>query len=111
MMLKINVAKDFNDAIGVRLKSVSDYSAEHFYFKHLKPKFMKALKKKEKLHLYMDGTWGYPDSFIYEAFGMISYKFGYEVKDSLVIHNSEDEDLEDTIYKAIKERDCHIVDI
>jgi hypothetical protein len=67
-MKTIVVAKDFSDTPGGRFKKDGPNSGEEFREKHLKPEFDK-LKGNEKLLIDFDGSYGYPTSFLEEAFG------------------------------------------
>ena len=64
--MKINIAKDFSDAPGGRNLSDGKYSGEEFQKKVLEPAFK---KNKETIIVDLDGTFGYPPSFLEEAFG------------------------------------------
>ena len=64
----IVVAKDFSDTPGGRFKKDGPNSGEEFKERYLKPEFDK-LKGNEKLLIDFDGSYGYPTSFLEEAFG------------------------------------------
>ena len=68
-MISIVIKKDFTDAPGPRYIKQGEYSGEYFREKFLVPKMKEALEKKEKLFIDLDGTFGYPTSFLEEAFG------------------------------------------
>lgn len=68
-MLSINISKDFSETPGARYRSEGDYSGEEFRESMLKPKFEEALQNNEKLTINLDGGYGYPTSFLEEAFG------------------------------------------
>lgn len=68
-MIIINIAKDFSDTPGARFIKEGDYSGELFRKKLLEPKFEEAIEKKQKLIINLDGGYGYPTSFLEEAFG------------------------------------------
>lgn len=61
----IRIADDFSKTLGGRTRRRSDFSGEEFRTKHLIP----ALKRGVPVKVIMDGTTGYPSSFIDEAFG------------------------------------------
>ncbi len=71
---------------GHRYKSEGKGSGEEFREDYLIPAFDKALKKGEKLYVYMDGAeFGYTTSFLDEAFGGLARVRGKD----LVISNLE----------------------
>ena len=74
----IKISKDFTDTPGARYKNESDYSGEEFRESILEPKFTEAEKNGEKLIVDLDGGYGYPTSFLEEAFGGLARKLGSE---------------------------------
>lgn len=74
-MIEINICKDFTDAPGPRYKEQGKYSGESFRDDLLIPKLNEAIEKEEKLLINLDGTFGYPTSFLEEAFGGLTEKF------------------------------------
>lgn len=80
-MLEIVIAKDFSDAPGARYIKEGDYSGEQFRIQLLEPKYKEAFEKKEKLRIILDGGYGYPTSFLEEAFGGLARI--YDKKDIL----------------------------
>lgn len=68
-MLTIKIVKDFTDAPGPRFINEGLFSGEEFRDKILIPKYKEAKKKEEKLLIDFDGGFGYPTSFLEEAFG------------------------------------------
>jgi hypothetical protein len=84
-MRTINVS-DFTMTPGLRHVATSEKSGEEFYHERLNPEFGQAIKAKEKLTVVLDGTRGYPPSFLDEAFGNLVYDFGLNrVKKGIVI--------------------------
>lgn len=73
--MEIIICKDFTDAPGPRFKTQGDYSGEEFREDLLIPKFEESLKNNEKLIINFDGTFGYPTSFLEEAFGGLKEKY------------------------------------
>jgi hypothetical protein len=67
-MAKILISKVFSETPGGRHKKDGPYSGEEFRTVHLKPEFDR-LKQGEKLLIDFDGAYGYPTSFLEEAFG------------------------------------------
>ena len=67
-MKTIRIAVDFSDTPGGRHYSDGPFTGEEFREKCIEPIF-RALKKGEKLLIDFDGAYGYPTSFLEEAFG------------------------------------------
>ena len=76
--MKINII-NFSEYPGPRYKSQGNSSGEEFYIKVLNPAFAECYRNKEILEVYLDGTAGYPSSFLDEAFGELVYDFSLEV--------------------------------
>ena len=68
-MLRIIIAKDFSDTVGGRYREEGDFSGEEFREELLKPKFEEAVASNQTLLIDFDGGYGYPTSFLEEAFG------------------------------------------
>lgn len=68
-MIKINIAKDFSEIPGGRYKNESAFSGEEFRENILKIKLEEAQKKNDIIEVELDGCYGYPSSFLDEAFG------------------------------------------
>lgn len=90
-MIIINICKDFSDTPGARYVSDGNFSGEEFREKILEPKFKEALEQNQKLKIEMDGGYGYPTSFLEEAFGGLARKFGAVKVKNLLEFVSEDE--------------------
>ena len=73
-MIEINIAKDFSNIPGGRYKKDDPYSGEEFRDNILIPKYNEAKEKGEKLHIDMDGCYGFPSCFIEEVFGALVRK-------------------------------------
>lgn len=71
----IKISKDFSETPGARLRSEGKYSGEEFRDDILKIKFEEAKATKEKLTIDFDGGYGYPTSFLEEAFGGLARFF------------------------------------
>ena len=65
----IRVVTDFTDTPGARLRSQGDFSGEEFRESILIPAVLEARKHGDKIKIDLDGTYGYPPSFLEEAFG------------------------------------------
>jgi hypothetical protein len=81
-MSRIKIAEEFTDSPGARYKADGGFSGQEFREKLLKPRF-DALKPKEFLEIDFDGCYGYPPSFLEEAFGGLVREIG----DSKVVEN------------------------
>ena len=78
-MIKINIAKDFTDLPGPRFRDQGSGSGQEFLEDYLKPAFLKARETDDKVTIQLDDVkYGYPTSFLEEAFGGLARKFGIE---------------------------------
>jgi len=101
-MNQIMVAEEFSSIPGGRYKTDGDYSGEEFRDTCLLPKF-KSLKENEILLINLDGAYGYPTSFLEEAFGGLARIFGHEtVLKKLEFKSDEEPSLIDEIKGYIK---------
>lgn len=82
-MITINIAQDFTDTPGPRYQKDGQFSGEEFRNKILEPKFLEAKSSKQKLIIDLDGGYGYPSSFLEEAFGGLARL--YEIKEVLSV--------------------------
>ena len=73
--MEIIICKDFTDAPGPRFKCQGDFSGEEFREGLLISKFEESVRNGEKLIINFDGTFGYPTSFLEEAFGGLKEKY------------------------------------
>lgn len=73
--MEINICKDFSDTPNARYRSEGPYSGEEFRDTLLEPKFLEAKNNGEKLLINLDGGYGYPTSFLEEAFGGLARKY------------------------------------
>ncbi len=84
--------------------SEGEYSGEEFREKLLKPCFENSRVMKEKLIINLDGGYGYPTSFLEEAFGGLAREYGASEVLSVLEFISEDEPpLIDEIKEYIKQ--------
>jgi hypothetical protein len=89
MTKTIFVARDFSETPGGRLRKGGPHSGEEFREKILEPAFL-ALSEGDKLLIDFDGGFGYPISFLEEAFGGLARKHGAEkVAKSLIFKSDE----------------------
>ena len=77
--MEINIAKEYTTSPGPRHIDQGEFSGEHFRETLLKPRFSKALEQGEKLIINLDGGYGYPTSFLDEAFGGLARQLSSEV--------------------------------
>lgn len=95
--------RDFTNTPGARYKTDGDFSGEWFLFDILLPKFEVALKEKKKLLVDLDGTQGYATSFLEEAFGGLSRKYGVrDVINTLQFKSDDEPELCEEIVEYIK---------
>ena len=76
-MKKIKISEVYTDCPGGRLKIHGKWSGEEFREKHLETLFEQ--DSKEDILIDLDGTFGYPPSFLEETFGGLVRKYGYEI--------------------------------
>lgn len=74
--MKLKISKEFSETLGGRFKSDGEYSGEEFYESLLKPRFLNVLNTDDVLIINLDGTYGYPSSFIDQSFGELSRVYG-----------------------------------
>lgn len=74
-MNRISIARDFSDTPGGRYRKDGEFSGEEFRDRLLRPAF-EALEEHQKLTIDLDGAYGYPVSFLEEAFGGLAREFG-----------------------------------
>lgn len=81
----INIAKDFGIVLGGRWIKDGPNSGEAFYTQILEPYFVNAMTNNSLLIIELDGTKGYPSSFLDQSFGELARKKGVkEVKDRII---------------------------
>ena len=98
-MTKINIARDFTDLPGPRYREQGSGSGQEFLEEHLKPAFLKARKTGTQVTIQLDGVkYGYPTSFLEEAFGGLAREFGIEVvQETLCFESTSEPMLKDEI--------------
>lgn len=89
--MKINICKDFSETPNARYRAEGPFSGEEFRETILEPRFLAARDKKEKLVINLDGGYGYPTSFLEEAFGGLARKYGSKDVTGVLTFISEDE--------------------
>lgn len=89
--MKIVISKDFSETPGARNRSDGPDSGQQFREEILEPKFLEAKEKNEKLEINLDGGYGYPTSFLEEAFGGLARLHGAEIVERILTFISDDE--------------------
>lgn len=89
--MEIIISKDFSETPGARYKCEGDFSGEEFREKILLPKFKLSIENDEKLLIDFDGGYGYPTSFLEEAFGGLARIYGNQKVLSTLKFKSDDE--------------------
>lgn len=103
-MIIINICRDYTETPGARHIVEGPFSGEDFRNKLLEPKFIEAKNTKQQLTINLDGGYGYPTSFLEEAFGGLSRKYGAkEVLDVIVLISQDEPAIIDEIITYIKE--------
>jgi hypothetical protein len=96
------LAREYTDTPGGRFVSDGPFSGEDFRNTVLKEK-LKLLQRDEKLHIVFDGAYGYPTSFLEEAFGGLAREIGCKVVLEKITFESNDEpDVVSKIMEYIK---------
>jgi len=103
--IKIIISVEFTDAPGARYITDGPKSGEEFYNELLKPRFIVAKEKNQKLLVDLDNTWGYASSFISGSFGRLSKEFGQEdAMRHLDLKSEDDPLLKKKIFDEIKKQ-------
>lgn len=80
MAAALKIAEVFTKYPGPRYRDQGESSGEEFREKHLKPAFERVRHTNECLVIQLDGVkYGYPTSFLEEAFGGLAREFGAEL--------------------------------
>lgn len=105
-MIYINIAKDYTETPGGRLIKEGEYSGEDFRERILYPKYMEAIKSNDKLTINFDGCFGYPSSFIDEAFAGLAKKIkNKNILDNIIIISNDDTTIPDVIKADLNDID------
>jgi hypothetical protein len=102
-MTAINIAREFSTTPGPRTRTEGRHSGEEFRESILGPRFRQAQDAGEKLQVELDGVkFGYPTSFLEEAFGGLARELGIEVvQQGLAFSCSDEPSLETEIRRYI----------
>ena len=71
----LKIADDFSKTPGARDRKTSKFSGEEFFEKVLEPKYLAARETGTSLIIDLDGTAGYPSSFLAYAFGKLELDY------------------------------------
>lgn len=77
--MRIKISEDFTDAPGPRFIKQGEYSGEYFRENMLIPYLKRSIDNKEKLIIDFDDCFGYPTSFLEEAFGGLKEEFSKDI--------------------------------
>lgn len=77
LTMLISIANDYTDTPGGRLKAQGEYSGESFREIFLEPHFNN--DSDEIITINIDGVYGYPPSFLDEAFGGLAREYGADI--------------------------------
>lgn len=101
--MTIKISTDFSDTPGARHRDEGKYSGEEFREDMLEKDFLQAKENGEKLVIDLDGGYGYPTSFLEEAFGGLARIYPpKEVLDVLDFISNDEPSLIDDIKDYIK---------
>ncbi len=103
-MTKISISKDFSEFPGGRYRKHGPHSGEEFRENYLIPAFV----RDDEININIDGTKGFPSSFLEEAFGGL-LRCGIDIKKikcKLVIEfqNSSNKPYRDQIWDYIEKQ-------
>jgi hypothetical protein len=106
-MKTIHIASEFSKLPGPRYIAEGHHSGEDFRERLLKPRFIEAQAANAKLLIDLDGvTFGYPTSFLEEAFGGLAREVGIpQVLGVLEFRSSDEPMLAEEIARYIHEAD------
>ena len=96
MEVKIKVARDFSSAVGGRYIKDGAMSGESFRVNILEPIF-KMFPREKDIVIDFDGGYGYPSSWIEEAFGGLVRAMGYDMRDDITFISNQEPDLPEEI--------------
>lgn len=74
----VNISQDYSKTLGGRWISLGEFSGEDFFKRVLEPSYLEAVKENSTLTIELDGTTGYPSSFLDQSFGELARKYGVE---------------------------------
>jgi hypothetical protein len=102
--ITLNIAKEFSETPGPRHVNEGEFSGEEFLHKLLRPRYVEAREKRCRLFVDLDGSEGYPTSFLEEAFGGLAREFDpTEVAETIYFKSDEEPHLIRELNAYIKE--------
>jgi STAS-like domain of unknown function (DUF4325) len=102
-VLNLSIAEDFSRTPGPRFRSEGKFSGEQFRDEVLQKHFDQATSSGAKLHVDLDGGYGYAPSFLEEAFGGLARIYGSsKVAETLTFKSDEEPGLIDDIVGYIR---------
>lgn len=90
-MIFFSIVKDYTDTPGARYEYQSEFSGEDFRKKHLVRLYERAKNENTVVLIDLDDTYGYPPSFLEEAFGGLARQYPGEDVLSRFQFKSEDQ--------------------
>lgn len=102
-MIKINICKDFSETPGARYRVEGPFSGEEFRETLLIPTYTQAVEGGKKIIIELDGGYGYPTSFLEEAFGGLARIYdAKEILSTLSFISDDEPSLVEEIVSYIK---------
>lgn len=100
---------DYTEDPGPRYIKQGESSGEDFYLSILNKKFAECIRNNSILEIELDGTSGYPSSFLDEAFGELVYDFSLEevkkrVKINTMMFRKRKQQIEEETYPQWEKR-------
>lgn len=89
-VIRLSIAKEFSRRPGFRTREEGQHSGQEFYEDLLRGKFAEALDSEKILVIDLDGTEGYPSSFLSEAFRLLVKDYGKEKANNYIIYVSKE---------------------
>lgn len=103
-MITINIAREYTMTPGGRYVKEGKYSGEDFRESLLMPRYLDAKKNNDHLEICFDGGYGYPTSFLEEAFGGLTRRLdGENILERISIISNDQPDLVNKITKYVKD--------
>ena len=100
--MRFSIAKQFTDTPGPRYRKQGDFSGEEFREEFLWPMYERYEKTGECNIIDLDGVFGYPTSFLEEAFGGLARVLSPErVKEAFTFESLEQPGIIEEIYSDI----------
>ncbi len=102
MCVTLKIAQVFSETPGGRYRKDGPHSGEEFREEHLRPRF-ENLKVGQTILIDLDGGYGYPTSFLEEAFGGLARIYGSDaVLGKLVFKSEEEPNLKEEVVEYIR---------